>query len=86
MDRLCSVTPAVTEPVAKPATVTKPATPTTKTIAVACAQCQLYEAEIKRPKLALAAAQIKAEPVPAKEACARCASHVAGKAPGVVSP
>lgn len=44
-------------------TVTKPVTPKTKTLAVACAQCQLYEAEIKRLKLELA----KALPVPPKE-------------------
>jgi hypothetical protein len=77
--RLCvtpTVTSPVTQPVTKPCPFCgkdhvfnglcpgeTPATPKTKTIAVACAQCQLYEAEIKRLKLAL---QI-GEPVPAKE-------------------
>jgi hypothetical protein len=57
------VTPAVT--------VTKVVTPKTRTIAVPFAHCQLYEADIKRLKLALAKAHTK--PVPQPSACARCA-------------
>ena len=60
------VTPPVTEPVTPSVTVTKPVTPVTKTIAVVCAQCQVYDGEIKRLKLALAAAHVS-EPVPAAE-------------------
>ena len=58
--------------------VTPRVTPVTKTLAVACSQCQLYEAEIKRLKRALASAH--AEPKVVMSAAERMKKMRAKKA------